>query len=918
MTTAPNATDATQNAPHPRRHPLDALFAPRAVAVIGATDEAQSVGRAVLHNLTSSTFKGRVVPINPHRETVLNLASFPTIGAAPGPIDLAVIATPAQTVPDLITECGAAGVSSAIVLAAGFRERGADGLALEQAVLAAAERGGVRVLGPNCLGIMRPPTGLNATFAAAMARPGNVAFLSQSGALCTAILDWSVQEHTGFSAFISVGSMLDVGWGDLIDRLGDDPYTESIIMYMETVGDARQFLSAAREVALTKPVIVLKGGRTDAAAQAAVSHTGSLVGSDAVLNAAFERSGVLRVDTIGDLFHMAEVLAKQPRPRGPRLLIVTNAGGPGVLAVDALIRSGGQLAQLAEETVQRLDAVLPAWSRNNPVDILGDADPQRYAQTLEIVTRDPQVDGLLVIRTPQVSAEPAQVANVLVPYAKTLGKPVLASWMGGAAARSGTNTLQEANIPTFSYPDTAARMFSAMWRYTENLRNLYVTPTLPNDDDEPDRVAARHMVQTARKQGCTLLTEGEAKQLLVAYGIPVLPTRVAHSADEAITLANELGYPVVLKLYSPTITHKTDVEGVQLNLHHAEAVRVAYTTIIETVTERIGAEHIDGISVQPMIRDGYELILGSTVDPQFGPVLLVGSGGTLVDVLDDRVLGLPPLTTTLARNMLEQTKIVQALRGIRGRAAVDLAALEQLLVRFSQLVIEQPQIREIEINPLHVWWARHPDREPFVALDARATLWGPEISDEQLPRPAIRPYPRQYLLPWALKDGTPVTIRPILPEDEPLMVQFHRTLGERSVYMRYFAPMTLSARTAHERLVRICFIDYDREMALVIERADPQTGERAIIAVGRLIKKHAKHEAEWAILVSDRYQGHGMGTELLRQLLRVARDERLDRVTAEILPENRAMQKVAQTLGHKLKHVYSEGIVRAELDLHTP
>jgi len=893
------------------RQPLDVIFAPRSVAVIGATERAGSVGRTVLWNLISNPFGGTVFPVNPNRPSVLGIKAYPDIGSVPDPVDLAVVITPAPTVPRIIGECADAGVKGAIVISAGFKEAGPAGAELERQVLEQARRGKIRLIGPNCLGVMRPLTGLNATFASAMARPGQVGFLSQSGALCTAVLDWSLQENVGFSAFISTGSMLDVGWGDLIYYLGNDPHTQSIILYMESIGDARSFLSAAREVALTKPIIVIKAGHTEVAARAAASHTGALTGSYEVLEAAFRRCGVLRVHGMAYLFYMAEVLSKQPRPAGPRLTILTNAGGPGVLATDALIGEGGELAELSQETLQALNELLPAhWSHGNPIDILGDADPERYAKALELAVKDPNSDGLLVILTPQAMTDPTQTAEQLKTYAKLGDKPILASWMGGADVAAGTAILNRADIPTFPYPDTAARVFHYMWRYSYNLRGLYETPVLPADEEAVDRSRAEAVIQTARRAGRTLLTEPESKQLLAAYGIPTVETQVAPTEAEAVKLADEMGYPVVLKLFSETIAHKTDVGGVQLNLPDAEAVRQAYRAIESSVRDRRGAEHFLGVTVQPMIRsDGYEIILGSYLDPQFGPVLLFGTGGQLVEVFRDRALALPPLNTTLARRMMEQTQIFTALKGVRGRKPVDLAALELLLVRFSQLIVEQRWIKEVDINPL----LASPER--LIALDARVILHEPHVNDDQLPQPAIRPYPTQYVASWTLRNGTPVTIRPIRPEDEPLLIKFHETLSERSVYLRYFYPMKLSQRIAHERLTRMCFIDYDREMALVADYRDPKTGTREILAVGRLRKLHGTDEAEFSLLIGDRYQHQGLGTELLRRLLQIGRDEKLRRIVADILPDNRDMQRVCEKLGFRLHWAMETGVVRAEIDL---
>jgi acetyltransferase len=632
-----------------------------------------------------------------------------------------------------------------------------------------------------------------------------------------------------------------------------------------------------------------------------------------VLDAAFRRSGVLRVRTIGELFYMAEVLSKQPRPKGPRLAILTNAGGPAVLATDALVAEGGELAELAPETMEALNAVLPReWSRNNPVDIIGDATPERYAKSVEIVAKDPNTDGLLVVLTPQAMTDPTKIAEDLKPYSKLDGKPILASWMGGVSVAPGEAILNRAGIPTFAYPDTAARVFHYMWRYSYNLRGLYETPQLPaglEAESGATRTAAG-IVRKARESGRNLLTEFESKELLAAYGIPVVTTRIATSEADAVRTAEETGFPVVVKLHSETVTHKTDVGGVRLNLKDAEAVRQAFRAIETSVRDRAGEGHFQGVTVQPMEKlEGYELIVGSSLDPQFGPVLLFGTGGQLVEVFKDSALALPPLNTTLARRMLEQTKIYKALQGVRGRKAVDLAALERLLVRFSHLVVEQRWIKEIDINPLLA------SSERLVSLDARVVLHGPEVTEDQLPKLAIRPYPHQYTWSWTMKDGGEVVLRPIRPEDEPLMVKFHESLSEQSVYLRYFHMIALSARVAHERLTRICFNDYDRELALVAERKDPATGEREILAVGRLTKTPGSDEAQFAVLVSDAFQGRGLGTELLRRLLEAGRAEGLRRITAEILLENFSMQKICKKLGFQLEHDTKEGVVRAAIEL---
>jgi acetyltransferase len=888
-------------------HELDPILKPNNVAVIGASEKKGSVGRTIITNLITNPFGGTVFPVNPKRPNVLGIKAYPSIGDIPDQIDLAVIVTPSKTVPGIVQECVDAGIPGAIIISAGFKEIGAEGIKLEQEILKIA-RGKMRIIGPNCLGVMMPLRGLNATFAGAMARPGNVAFISQSGAICTAVLDWSFDENVGFSSFISIGSMLDVDWGDLIYYLGDDPNTHSIVIYMESIGSARSFLSAAREVARTKPIIVIKAGRTEAAAKAAASHTGSLTGSDEVLDAAFRRVGVLRVNNISEVFYMAEVLAKQPRPKGRRMSIVTNAGGPGVLATDALIQGGGELAEISDETMSEFNSFLPAaWSRGNPIDILGDADPDRYARSLEIAARDPNSDGLLVILTPQDMTDPTRTAEALKGYSD-LGKPVLASWMGGSDIRAGERILNRADIPTFPYPDTAVRLFNNMWRYSDNLRSLYETPVLP-DEGGPDRSGVKSIINKARKAGRTILTEHESKQVLRAYGVNTLDDAVATTADEAVKAAEKFGYPVVLKIHSLSITHKTDVGGVILNIEDADGVREAFERIKSSVEEKIG-EGFDGVNVQPMVDlgEGYELIFGSSVDPQFGPVILFGTGGSLVEVFKDRSLGLPPLTTTLARRMMQETKIYEALKGVRGREAVNMADLEKLLVRFSQIVAEQPWIKEMDINPLLA------SPEQLLALDARVVLHEPGTLEEELPQTAIRAYPSQYMAEWVSKKGNKIIIRPIRPEDEPMMVRFHETLSEETVYMRYFSPLKLQQRVAHERLSRICFIDYDREMVLVACRPGPEQGEQQILGAGRLTKMHGKNEGEFGLVVGDEFQGHGLGTELLAQLIEVGKQEHLDRIVGYILPDNSVMLGVSEELGFKLTRG-EDNSVRAVLEL---
>ena len=881
------------------RQPLDAIFAPRSVAVLGASERPEHAGRAALRNLIGTPFGGTVYPVTPHRKNVFGIRAYRRIGDVPEPVDLVVIATPASTVPDAIAECAASGVRGAIVASSGFGANDQGGAKLAARTLAAARAGRVRLIGPHSLGVIRPSTGLNASVASAMALPGHVGFLSQSGALTAAILDWSLRTHVGFSLFGSVGTMLDVGWGDLIDFLGDDPATHSIVIAMETVGDARRFLSAAREVALTKPIIVIKPGRTEPSARLVAVHTGLEAESDDVLEAAFRRGGVLRAHTIADVFYLADVLAKQPRPQGSRLAIVTNARGPGTLAVDALVGQGGSLATLSPATVATLDAGLPPGSsRINPVDVGGDASPDQFARAVEAVGNDPNADGLLVILAPQALTDASKTAEAIRPLARLIRKPILASWMGGGEVAAGEAILSKAGVPTFPYPDTAARVFTAMARHGDNLRAMYETPTLPPEalDNAARKAEADAIVTQAQRDRRTALDEVESKRLLAAHGLAMVETRSATNEDEAVEAAAAIGFPVALKLYSRTITRKAEIGGVRLNLADAHAVRDAFRGIAATVSQIEGAGGMLGVTIQPMVRLGaFELVVGSWVDPRFGPVVFFGAGGPLGEVYRDQSLGLPPLTSTLARRLMERTRIFAALSGGHGRSANDLDALEQFLVQFSRVVVERPRIEAVEIAPVFAT----PDG--VVALDARVTLHPATTPDGALPRPAIRPYPTQYVSSWTAKDGGPVVIRPIRAEDEPLLVKFHETLSERSVALRYFQAIKLSRRVAHDRLTRICFNDYDREIALVVDRKEPWTDVHEILGVGRLSKIPGTDEAEFALLINDHHQGRGFGTELLRRLLAIARAEKVARVTAEILADNHEMRRVCEKLGFRLE-----------------
>ncbi len=698
--------------------PLTHLFEPSRIAVIGASNQEGSVGKAIWDNLANGEFSGSVYPVNPKYRRIGGRASFPSVLSIPQPVDLAVIATPAIHIPDIMRECGMSGIKSAIIISAGFGECGQAGIELERQVREEALHWGMRIVGPNCLGIMRPHIGLNASFAKSMALPGNVGFLSQSGALCTAVLDWSIGEQVGFSAVVSVGSMLDVDWGDLLDYLADDPMTKSIVLYMESIGNAGRFIAAARRASVRKPVIAIKAGRSRAGARAAASHTGALASNDAVLDAAFQSAGVQRVDRLADLFNVAEALAKQPRP--------------GVLAADTLTEGGNCIATLNASTIKSLDETLPPqWSHANPIDVLGDAEPHRYARAAETVAQDPNVDGLLLLLTPQSMTDPAETARSVVKLAHSRF-PVLAAWMGGEAVMEGNAILREAGIPTYAFPDTAARVFNHMGRQGVPIA-IGPVPNRESAGLAPEAGATvEKIIEDARSDGASSLDAASVAQVLSAYGISVLQTRIASTAEETVAAAEAIGYPVALKVHSNVFTHKSDVGGVRLNVISDEQVVSFFSEIRDRVIERGGQSAFQGLIVQPMhVSHGYELILGSTVDPQFGPVLMFGSGGTLVEVIQDTVLGLPPISADQAREMMARTKIFKALAGFRGRPPVDFEALENTVARFSHLIVDQPGISEIDINPLLA------NEGGVVSLDARIILQPSSVDLYCVPKPAL-------------------------------------------------------------------------------------------------------------------------------------------------------------------------------------
>lgn len=897
-------TDPSQNFIGKIHEPLDVLFHPQSVAVIGAKDDPGTVAFTILQNLKIETFKGRVYSVNPKRKMVLGEKCYPSIKDIPENIDLAVIVTPAKSVVSIIKECVESNVKSAIIISAGFKERGEEGELLEQEIVSIARKGKMPLIGPNCLGVMNPHIGLNATFAKGIALPGNLAFISQSGAMCTAVLDWSLKERIGFSSFVSIGSMADIGWGELIHYLGEDPYTDSILIYMETIGDPRSFLTAAREIALEKPIIVIKGGRSPDAARAAASHTGSLAGSDEVFEAALARAGVLRVNSISELFDMAAVLSRQPLPKGPNLAILTNAGGPSVLATDKAVLSGAAIAHLTDRSLRELDALLPAaWSHSNPVDILGDAAPDRYEKSLKILSNDENIDGILVILSPQDVTDPLGTAESIRKFSQISGKPLLTSWMGGESVLKGKEVLTKEKIPTFAYPDDAAWAFAKMWEYRENLIHLYETPSIrsevSNHTSLSNSAGAKDLIEKVLSQKRFLLDEFESKELLNMYLIPTVQTKKAFNAEEAAEIADHIGFPVVLKLLSKTITHKTDVGGVILNIKNRAEVIDAFNTIKNSVVNKVGIEAFEGVTVQEMIKlDSYEIILGCSCDEQFGPVILFGTGGQLVEIFKDRALALPPLNQALAKRLMRKTKIYEALEGVRGRDAVDIDKLAEIITQFSQLILENPSIKEIDINPLLV------SPQKIIALDARIVLH--ENNEKTLP--VIRPYPYQYVEKICLNGDEEVLLRPIKPEDELAMVEFHKNLSEFSVRQRYFEFITLDKRVAHQRLIKICFNDYDRELALVAIL------NKKIIGISRLSRVYGKDIANFTMIIADDFHKMGLGTILLKKLILIAKEENISKIHCEVLNENIGMLHLCEKFGF-IKVLEKDNIIYFDLKI---
>jgi acetyltransferase len=881
------------------------MLNPKTVALIGASEKEGSVGRAILENLLLPKSR-KLYPINPNRTTVLGIQCYPDLSRVPEKVDLAVIATPAHTVPEMVEQCGKTGVPGIVIVSAGFREIGDEGKRLEDQIREIRKKYGMRIIGPNCVGIIRPNIDLNASFLNARPQRGKIAFISQSGALGSAILDWAVNAQIGFSMFASLGSMIDVDFGDLIDFLGDDPDTRSIMIYMEGVGNAKKFMSAARGFARTKPIIIVKPGRYAESAKAALSHTGAMASDDEVYDAAFKRVGVVRVKEVGDLFNSATVLDSRNLPRGRRLGIVTNAGGPGVMATDELVELGGQLAKLSDESMRQLNSTLPPyWSRGNPIDVLGDAGIDRYVNALNVCLNDPEVDGILVAYTPQGAARPADLARGIAEIAKNAWKPIITAWMGGEGVREARAVFAESNIPTYETPEDAVKTYMYMYKYGRNLELLYETPAELSVDQAPPKSNLKALIARLAKEGTTTVSEIDSKRFLSNYGIPTTKPYFAHDVEAAVRLANEVGYPVVLKIASPEITHKTDVGGVVTGIDSDKALKSEYEAMVQRVKLSHPHMKISGVTVQKMIEKiDYEIILGARKDRDFGSVIVFGMGGTGTEVFRDFSIALPPLNQTLARRLMEDTKVHRMLQGFRGKAPADMRQLQEIIVRFSNLIVDFPEIAEIDVNPLAISGGK------AYALDARIV-----VDKNALAHPSpyshlvITPYPTRYVTPWKMSDGTEVLLRPIRPEDEPLEYEMLSTLTEETLRGRFFQVIK---NIGHEMLIRYCNIDYDREMAIVAEKR--QGEKRSIIGIGRLIIEPDFKKGEFAVVVHDNYQGKGLGYKLVDMVIGIGQEKGLEKIYGLVLSDNRAMLRICDELGFHRRDL-SDGTTWVELTL---
>ncbi|MDH3275635.1 MAG: bifunctional acetate--CoA ligase family protein/GNAT family N-acetyltransferase [Gammaproteobacteria bacterium] len=894
------------------KHYLTTLFTPESIALYGASDRIDSVGGVVFKNLLSSGYKGRIYAINPKRDEVQGEKAFPSLDDIEETVDLAVVATPAPSIPGIVEACGERGVKMMLILSAGFRETGAQGRRLEDQVTQLVRRYGIRLMGPNCLGLIRPEKGLNITFGNNNAKPGNLAFVSQSGAICTAILDWAEKNDIGFSAVVSTGISADLDFGDYLDYLVSDPCTKAILLYIEGINNSRRFMSSLRAAARVKPVIALKVGRHAAGAEASMSHTGALVGSDETFSAALSRSGVLRVDTIGQLFGAAKTLSSSyHRVASERLVIITNGGGPGVMAADRATDQGIELSTLSAETMAALDKVLPeVWSHNNPVDIIGDAPPERYRQAVDICLEDPGVDGAIVILTPQAMTRPTEVAAAVIKSAQKSSKPIVTSWMGGAQVEEARRLFNNARVPDFRTLENAVDAFSYLAIYNRNQRLLLQTPArLTSGQETPDAEGARLIIEAVLTEQRKILTETESMAVLNAFRIPTVRNAVAHSATEALVAAESIGFPIAMKVLSTDISHKSDAGGVRLNINSAQEVRGAYRQLIDQVTLNVPDAKISGVTIEKMYRssNGRELMIGIIRDPVFGPVISFGSGGTSVEVMGDSAISLPPLNRRLAVDLINRTKVSKLLAKFRHMPAVDMNQLVDVLLSVSSMACELPWIQEMDINPLIM------DEKAIVAVDARIVVDYPKQSTDPYHHLAIHPYPAHLVQNVQLNDGTDIVIRPIRPEDAEIEAKFVREMSEESKYFRFMSSLR---ELSQEMLVRFTQIDYHNEMALIAVKSNGAGEEQ--IGVARYVTNLDKTSCEFAVAVSDKWQNKGIARRLMRNLVEVARDRDLEKMEGKVLSNNSKMLELMTSLNFQISNDPEDTAVKlVEVKLHT-
>ncbi len=870
-------------------HYLDRLFAPKAIAVFGASTRKNAVGTRLYQNLLDAGFAGPIYPINPKHRKLNGKRCYASIKDIHDHIDLVVITTPASTVPEIIHECGEHGVRVAIIISAGFGEGDGAGLHLQQQILQEAARYEMRIMGPNCLGIIRTRQRLNATFTKSMAQPGSLALVSQSGALCTAILDWAAPRHIGFSTVVSLGSASDIDFGDVLDYLALDPATQSILLYIEGIRDARSFMSGLRAAARLKPVVVIKVGRHQEGSRAAMSHTGAMVGSDDVFDVALQRAGAVRAMSIEQLFSAAQLLATHNRVKGDRLAIVTNGGGPGVMATDRAIDLGLSLASFEEQTLQALNTLLPEhWSHANPVDILGDATQQRFEGATQACLADDNVDGVVVILTPQAMTDPTSAAQGVINAGRDRHKPLLTCWMGETQVEDARDLFADNKIPSFPTPEASIEAFSYLASFHRNQQLLMQVPGPLGKRSTPDIEGAQLIIDGVLAEHRAVLNSLESRAILTAFGIPVTTAIEAHSANEALVAAESLGFPVAMKISASGLSHKTDVGGVRLNINDAHAVRTTYNDMVSTIKEKFPDSGVRGVTIEKMHNavSGRELIVGIIKDPVFGPVISFGSGGTAVEVQHDRAVSLPPLNTFIVRNLIERTRVSRLLGEFRNLPAVNMHALEQLLLRVSEIACELPRVMELDINPIIA------DENGVIALDARITI----DTDRTQPRPydhmAIHPYPAQLLSHWQLADGTNITIRPIRPEDAQIEAAFIRHLSPQAKYFRF---MQALRELTPEMLMRFTQIDYDREMAFiaVVEKDETELE----IGVARYATNPDGESCEFALVVDDEWQHKGIGSRLMTTLITTARSRGFETMEGEILSNNRNMLNLVRHLG---------------------